>query len=662
MSSVGFDHKRQRSGSRATMAAVAATATALVGVLPAARGATKYFDTLAGAGNGVGGSGLLAPIATAQAAALYSNSSLGDATLSAAAATDDGVFQGTAGTVTVGGNYALNSATFSVTGYTLTTNASSPSSSSTAYNFSSPITLGSNVTLNIHAANATANRTIGLGSITGGIGSSLVLQGQQTGTNTSRINLSVAGATVSVPITITYTGSATTTQGYAGIVSTATNAVLNSTVTNNTVLTTNIGATQGFQLTVNGVISGTAGTLYGAGSGGGAGLVILNAANTYAGPSTLNNSTNGVVQVGIDNALPDTPVLFGLLTNNTGALDLNGHVQTVASIATAGTGTVTGIVNTSATTANLVINGTGSATYGSVIGKVGNVTGANDNIALTLAATNTVTQALTGVSTYTGFTNVSGGTLALSSSTSANNIAGSAKLFVGGGAKLDVSAVTTTGGFAVANKQVLAGSGNVVGNVTIASGSTITGGTGATTSDTVGTLSNTTVAGNVPTQTWAAGGTYVAKVASTDGATVSGSDQLVMSNLTLSGTGTFAVTIADAAGTTNSVGLTPVAMGATAVVNTNYILIATDNAQVSGASPFNATPQQLMTAFTLATPGLAAAPSGYGYQLDSLHETGSTYDLIVDLGPVATPEPTSLILTGLAAAPLAVGRRRRRHG
>ena len=108
--------------SRLAMAAAAAICLLGGGVRPAGA-VTKYFDAITGPNNGVGGSGTL----TAQTTALYSTTTTGDATPVAAAATDDGVFQGTAGVVTFNTTpYALNSATVNVTGYTFTPSTTMP--------------------------------------------------------------------------------------------------------------------------------------------------------------------------------------------------------------------------------------------------------------------------------------------------------------------------------------------------------------------------------------------------------------------------------------------------------------------------------------------------------------------------------------------------------
>ena len=374
----------------------------------------------------MGGSGTLA----AQAMALYSNTATGDAALSAAVATDDGIFQGTAGTVTFGVGYALNSATFNTTNYVLTPGTT------TARVFSAPITLAANVNLNLIEATQTADRTLGIASVTGGTGSTLTLQGAETGSSSARINIAVANSTISVPTTISGAGTS-----LAGFVATAIGETITNTITNNSNFTTLIAA----------IISGSAGVQFSAGTSGGAGPVTINSANTYSGATTLNNSTTGVIRLGVDNALPmGTALQFGVGANATGALDLNGHSQTVGSLAVTGTAGANGIANASATTAALTISGTANTTYSSTIGipaNVSNLTGANNNISLTLAAANTGSLTLSGVNPYTGATKIGGGTLVLSSTGSIN---GSTSVQVAG-----TGALTLTNATALADAGTL---------------------------------------------------------------------------------------------------------------------------------------------------------------------------------------------------------------
>ena len=385
------------------------------------QGATDYFDP--NDTTTLGGSGTFA----AQTTALYSSSAAGGGTLIAAATTDTGVFMGAAGTITFSATlYQLAQANFNTTSYILTP------SSTTAVVFNSPVTLAAGVNLGIDDPAATTNRTLGVGSISGGTGSGLTIQGAQVlsgaTVEAARVNIAVASSTISVPITITATGSGSV----SGVVATTTGAVLSNaaTITNNSTATTNLGATSGNDLTVNGIVSGSAGAQFSAGSSGGAGLVTVNSANTYTGATTLNNSTTGVVRLGVNNALPTTTALqFGVGTNATGSLDLNGVSQTVASLAVTGTGTVNGIANTATNAAALIISGGATTTYSSIIGVPANATsgtvatllaGANNGISLTLATTNTGTLTLTGANTYTGATTISGGTLTLANTTAAS--------------------------------------------------------------------------------------------------------------------------------------------------------------------------------------------------------------------------------------------------
>ena len=108
-------------------------------------------------------------------------------------------------------------------------------------------------------------------------------------------------------------------------------------------------------------------------------------------------------------------------------------------------------------------------------------------------------QTLAGVNTYTGNTTVSAGTLRLSGS---GSLAASPRIIVDGGAMLDVAGVTGganfgNGGFALAADQVLAGSGNVNGSVTIAGNSAIAPG-----EDDVDQL-------NLGNSNWGGGGRYL---------------------------------------------------------------------------------------------------------------------------------------------------------
>jgi autotransporter-associated beta strand protein len=307
-----------------------------------------------------------------------------------------------------------------------------------------------------------AYNTTGLTSLAGG--SSLVL-GQNagsvnlaTGTSGSDFtgNLVVAnGIRVNANAGAFSGGGQIRFQSTGGILSTN-GTGLSSTIGNNIALNSNnvappfsttIGATAGNTITIDGVISGNSDVSFSSSTpGAGTGLIVLNNHNTYTGSTTMHFASAGVVRLGIDNALPTTTdMIFGSGAINVGAFDLNGHQQTVRSLATATTGTANGIVNTAASRATLIINGNASTTYAGTIGIPANVTnlpGANDDIALVLSSAHTGALVLSGTNTYTGGTTVNGGVLSVSSDTNLGAATGSVAL--GGGTLLTTGSINTS--------------------------------------------------------------------------------------------------------------------------------------------------------------------------------------------------------------------------
>jgi fibronectin-binding autotransporter adhesin len=245
-----------------------------------------------------------------------------------------------------------------------------------------------------------------------------------------------------------------------------------------------IGATTGGSLTVTGVISGDTDVDLSNSTvgGGGTGLLVLGAQNSYSGNTTINANTPTVatanIRLGIANALPTTTgIVVGTKTGlGAAVLDLNGFNQQVAYLADGANATVGAtknltIRNDGAGDTTLTIGGsvTPGKGFGGVIG-----TGATNRI--NVVKTGASTQTLTGANTYTGSTMIDGGTLALAG---AGSINASPTVTVNTGATFDVSAVT--GGYAVANGQTLGGSGTVVGATTVASGGRVAPGPGIAT-------------------------------------------------------------------------------------------------------------------------------------------------------------------------------------
>jgi fibronectin-binding autotransporter adhesin len=383
-------------------------AAAVLGIVRIHAG-TLYWDTTSGAGNGVGGSGTWG--------ATFSTSSTGDATLTTAATTDDAVFQGTPGIVTLDANQTVNSLAFNVTGYSLT------SSGASTRILTGNISLADNVSLTL-ASTPTGGLTIS--SISGSANSALNIGGTVSTSNEAvRINLN-SGAVIasSVPITIATAGS----NGIAGFVSGSATATINANITNNTSVLTMLGATSGNTLVVGGTLQGSAGVQFSTGAAGGTGAVTLNAANTYAGITRLNGGSTGVVKLGVDNALPiGTAVIMGYSAGTGQTLDLNGHDQMIASLSSniGGTGLITNSASGTGTN-TLTINGSTATSFG-----LGIADGSTRKTALVISGGGSLT--LTNSNTFSGPTTIMSGTLNASAMGPNQALGGTGKVIAGSG-------------------------------------------------------------------------------------------------------------------------------------------------------------------------------------------------------------------------------------
>jgi autotransporter-associated beta strand protein len=180
------------------------------------------------------------------------------------------------------------------------------------------------------------------------------------------------------------------------------------------------------------------------------GLTTFSAANTYTGGTTVAQGT--LVLSGGSNRLLNTGSLTIGSGTTSGTLRLDGISQTVANLATSGTGTANAIVGGASATATLTVNlASGESTYAGVIG--GGGTNQN-NIAFTKAGSGTLI--LSGNHTHAGGTTVGGGVLVLS------------------GNNFTTGTTTVGGGTLLANRQGT-GSSTGSGNVTVQSGGTLGG-------------------------------------------------------------------------------------------------------------------------------------------------------------------------------------------
>jgi fibronectin-binding autotransporter adhesin len=153
---------------------------------------------------------------------------------------------------------------------------------------------------------------------------------------------------------------------------------------------------------------------------GGSSTLTLSGASTFGG---LMRVTNGgtVVLKGGDDRLPTTTALWlGLSSETIGATvrlgDASGHSnQTVDTLNTNGSGTFA-VVGGNASVSTLTVSGAANGTFAGTIGGAGTN---ENNLALTKSGAGTLT--LSGTNTYTGETNVNGGTLAIGASGSLAN-------------------------------------------------------------------------------------------------------------------------------------------------------------------------------------------------------------------------------------------------
>ncbi len=264
----------------------------------------------------------------------------------------------------------------------------------------------------------------------------------------------------------------------------------------------------GSPMTINGrIVSTTALTML-FGQDNGSSVILNSTGNVYQATNIVGRGAT--LKIGVDNAIPTNTAVIntGTASYSGPTLDLNGHNQTLKGLF-CNPGYPIGIVLNSATGTTNALTITGTSAYAGTIQNGG--TGNSGVLALTKSGSGTLT--LTFTNTYTGPTQISGGTLALSG---IGTISSSAVISVSSGAILNV---TNLSAFVTASNQTLKGEGLVLGNLTNTPFSTVSPGlVGA------GTL---TVTGSV-----SLAGTLLADVDATAGT----SDRLAVSgNLALGG-------------------------------------------------------------------------------------------------------------------------------
>ena len=261
---------------------------------PNAKAASLYWDTVAGLGNGVGGTGNFTATS-----ATWSTVSTGSATLTAGtwSATgtmginDTAVFEGTAGTVTISSTSVnMKQVDVNVSGYTLANNSTG---SNRYFNSTNGIVLGNGVNLNLSSAATAYNK--GETGIVGGISNAAGATGTSvtvTGASGSALGQEVRiifrtnglanSGTIAVPMTIATTGASGAILRVADN-DTTINFNGNITVNNGSKLTLSPGPSSSRVQIVNGnIITSAAGALV-IGETNNQGLIDLRGNNTITG-------------------------------------------------------------------------------------------------------------------------------------------------------------------------------------------------------------------------------------------------------------------------------------------------------------------------------------------------------------------------------------------
>ena len=285
-------------------------------------------------------------------------------------------------------------------------------------------------------------------------------------------------------------------------------------------------------------------------------FTLNNTANDFSGNLSLNGSATNVpikLKLGASQVIPNGPgkgnvsIVGASTAGRNATLDLNGFNETINGLLSPGAWGQTKVDNSSATAVTLTLgDGDATATFGGIIQNTGG------SAALALTKIGKGTQTLQGANTYGGATTISSGTLALGSG---GSLANSSSITVGSGATFDVAAIS----FTLGSSQSLLGQGTVHGAVTTSAsaGSAIYSGTAGT----AGTLSfdNTLNMG--------AGGSVYFDISTSAG---SGNDQILATNLTLSGSDTIHISTLN---------------GAAALQTADYVLFAVANAPTMATTP-----------------------------------------------------------------------------
>jgi fibronectin-binding autotransporter adhesin len=276
---------------------------------------------------------------------------------------------------------------------------------------------------------------------------------------------------------------------------------------------------------------------------------------------------------------------------------------------------------------SLTLTGPGFSTFTQVNATVTDIYGGAITGAGGLNKTGTFTLYLTNPgNTYSGGTNVSAGIL-----------------------RANVANATGSGTVYVLSGATLGGNGSV-GAVVVASGGNISAGSSASSTGTLTTIAPVTFNSGSGIVTKINGTTVIPTGGVTPGDSSGTTPGAINDTLILSGLSTASST------TPGSITVTPSILNAPLVVGTSYSLVIGDIPAANLSSGVPETFSAIVGSLTISNPFYYANAS-----FQDVPSGDAAGDDLLVLDFTAAPEPTSLLL-GATAAPLALGRRRRRTG
>ncbi|MFO1486362.1 MAG: autotransporter-associated beta strand repeat-containing protein [Verrucomicrobiaceae bacterium] len=234
----------------------------------------------------------------------------------------------------------------------------------------------------------------------------------------------------------------------------------------------------------------------------GAGSLSLTgaASNTYTGPTTVNGGSlvlgktaninaiagnltigDGTTTAGLDivqltnnNQIANTSVVtFNGTGANAGILRLNNQSETLAGLSSTGGAGIVENESGSAATSTLTVNiASGTQTFSGIL-RNGDGTGTDGTLAFT--KTGAGTQVLSGSSTYTGATNINGGTVNLTGSISTGAGSQQININAAAGASVDISGSgSLTSTYANARAIVVGGASGQSGTINVSGSGSLT--------------------------------------------------------------------------------------------------------------------------------------------------------------------------------------------